>query len=329
MKNLFRIKFLAIVALLSVFLTSCEEDEAIVVPDTTITGLAKATPSLSILVQALVKADLAATLQGTGPFTVFAPTDAAFKKFLTDNNFADLNAVPGPLLKQVLLNHVVSGAVQASGLVNNTYIKTLALGSASNSNALSMYVNTTAGVKLNGVSNVNTTTAGSTFNVIASNGVIHLVDAVIGLPTIVTHAAANPGFTSLVAALTRTGNTTNFAGILSGTASSPFTVFTPTNAAFTGALVDLNFATLAAIPEPALDKILKYHVIAGANVLASQLPSTPTAQATFLGQTFLIGTTGGAKITDKLNRVANIVATDVQCANGVIHVLDKVLVPTL
>ena len=335
MKNLFKIKLLLLVSFLGVFLTSCDDEEQpVVTPDTTITGLAKTNANLSILVQALVKANLAVTLQGTGPFTVFAPTNAAFNSFLTAGGFVtngapDINKVPTDVLTQVLLNHVVSGSVQASGLVNDKYIKTLAKGTASIDNTLSMYVNTTTGVRLNGASSVITTTAGTTFNIIASNGVIHTVDAVIALPTIVTHALANPNFTSLVAVLTRAGNTTNFAAILGGTVSSPFTVFAPTNVAFDEALIALSFANLAAIPEPKLDKILKYHVIAGANVLAAGLPATPTAQNTFLDQTFLIGTTGGAKITDKLGRVANIVATDVQCANGVIHVLDKVIVPTL
>lgn len=160
-----------------------------------------------------------------------------------------------------------------------------------------------------------------------------MVDKVITLPTIVTHATANSNFSVLVAALTRTGNTTNFAEILSGTVSSPFTVFAPVNDAFTkpvtGILAELNYANLAAIPEPALDKILKYHVITSANVLAATLPSALTDQNTFLGQTFEIGTSGGAKIKDKAGRFSNIIATDVQCSNGVIHVLDKVLVPTL
>ena len=324
MKNLLKLKGLLLIGFALFAFSSCSDTtEPVVIPDTTITALAKATPDLSVLVQALVKADLAVTLQGNGPYTVFAPTNMAFTTFLAANGFANLDAVPVPALKQILLNHVIVGRSSAADLTNDKYIKTLANGGATSANALSMYVNKTNGVVLNGVSKV------TAADINASNGIIHIVDAVIGLPTIVTHAIANPNFTSLVAALTRTGNTTNFAGILSGTLSSPFTVFAPTNAAFTGALTDLGYANLAAIPEPSLDKILKYHVIAGANVLAAALPSTPTAQNTFLGQTFLIGTTGGAKITDKLNRVANIVATDVQCSNGVIHVLDKVLVPTL
>ena len=326
MKNLFRIKFLAIVALFGVFLTSCDDDEAIVVPDTTITGLAKATPSLSILVQALVKADLAATLQGSGPFTVFAPTDAAFRKFLTDNNFADLNAVPVPLLKQVLLNHVVSGSVQASGLVNNTYIKTLALGSASTSNTLSMYVNTTAGVKLNGVSNVNTTLTGSTFNVIASNGVIHLVDAVIGLPTIVTHAAANPAFSTLVTVVTSPAQSAVLTALTTNTV--PLTVFAPTNAAFATALGAGGFANAATSAQ--VTKVLQYHVTAAGNVQSTQLTNGQVIpMITSPVQNITIDLTSGAKITDTSTTKASIIVVNVQCANGIIHAVDKVLQPVL
>ena len=217
-------KLAILIAFITMTFSSCSDDNTIVPTDNTITGIASRTSDLSILVQALNKADLATTLQGTGPFTVFAPTNAAFTSFLSANGFANLDAVPVPVLKEILLNHVISGDFESTDLVNNTYIKTLGKGSASATNTLSMYVNTTSGVRLNGVSYVTTP------NVIASNGVVHIVDAVIGLPTIVTHATANPNFTSLVGALTGPGQP-DFVSILSGT--GPYTVFAPTNTAFT------------------------------------------------------------------------------------------------
>ena len=221
-------------------------------------------------------------------------------------------------LKEILLNHVLSTEVKAAQ-VTTGYVSTLAKGAASSSRNLSMYINTSNGVKINGVSNVTKT------DIDATNGVIHKVDAVIGLPTIVTHATANPNFTTLVAALTR-NDMPNFVSILSGTANSPFTVFAPTNTAFSGLLTELNLSGLSAIPQETLENTLKYHVVAGANVASTDLTNNMNV-TTFQGGKFTITTTGGAKITDAKNRVSNIVATDVQCSNGIIHVIDKVILP--
>jgi len=178
---------LACIAFLS-FVVSCDNDDDNSKPvDNTITGIAVKNSNLKILVQALTRAELAATLQGTGPFTVFAPTDAAFTAFLKTTPYATINDVPKDVLTQILLNHVVSGTAKSTDLQTG-YIKTLAKGGASTTNTLSMYVDLTSGVKLNGVAKV------TTADVMASNGVIHVVDAVIGLPTIVTHATANSNF---------------------------------------------------------------------------------------------------------------------------------------
>jgi uncharacterized surface protein with fasciclin (FAS1) repeats len=283
--------------------------------DNTITGIASNASDLTLLVKALKKADLATTLQGTGPFTVFAPTDQAFiNAGYTASVIDNLPTADIPALKQILLNHVVSGSVQSSGLTNNSYIKTLAKGTASTTNTLSMYVNTTSGVRLNGMSSVITTTAGSTFNIIASNGVIHKVDAVITLPTIVTHATANSNFSTLASLLTAQ----NLITTLSGTANSPFTVFAPLNSAFDTATTNL-YSGLSSAKKTA---VLTYHVVAGANVLSNAIPTTPIT--TFETGTF---TVAGTVITDEQSRQINIVLADVQCANGVIHAVNKVLLP--
>jgi uncharacterized surface protein with fasciclin (FAS1) repeats len=309
-------KLIAIFAFLGLMLTSCSDDDnQMPTVDNTITGIASNASDLTLLVKALKKADLATTLQGTGPFTVFAPTDQAFiSAGYTASVIDNLPTADIPALKQILLNHVVSGSVQSSGLTNNTYIKTLAKGTASTTNTLSMYVNTTSGVRLNGVSSVITTTAGSTFNIIASNGVIHKVDAVITLPTIVTHATANSNFSTLASLLTDQ----NLITTLSGTANSPFTVFAPLNSAFDTATTNL-YGGLSSAKKTA---VLTYHVVAGANVLSNAIPTTPIT--TFESGTF---TVSGTVITDEQNRQTNIVLADVQCANGVIHAVNKVLLP--
>jgi uncharacterized surface protein with fasciclin (FAS1) repeats len=320
MKNLLKIKCLVLLTFFAFAATSCDNDDDNPAPvDNTITGKASATANLSILVQALVKADLAATLQGAGPYTVFAPTNDAFTAFLGTTSYATINDVPKEVLTQILLNHVVTGTVKSTDLTTG-YIKTLAKGSASSTNTLSMYVNTSAGVKLNGDAKV------TTADIMASNGVIHIVDKVIGLPTVVTHAAANANFSTLVSVLNRPGEP-NFITALSGT--GPFTVFAPTNDAFTALNLELAPGGIASVSAANLTKVLQYHVVSG-NVLAASLTEgqivTPILTP---AQTFTIQLAGGAKIKDANDRISTIVATDVQCSNGVIHVLDKVLLPRL
>jgi uncharacterized surface protein with fasciclin (FAS1) repeats len=317
MKILSKLKIAFAIIALTSFTISCDNDDEPVV-DNTITGIAKTNSNLTILVQALAKADLAETLQGVGPYTVFAPTDAAFVAFLKTTSYATLNDVPKDVLTQILLNHVVSGKVKSTDL-STGYVKTLAKSATSGTNTMSMYVDLTSGVKLNGVAKV------ITADVMASNGVIHVVDAVINLPTIVTHATANANFSSLVGALTKAGQP-NFVGILSGT--GPFTVFAPTNDAFTAFNTELAPGGIAGVSSANLTKVLQYHVVNG-NILAASLTEGQIVSTLQMPQTFTVQLAGGAKIKDVNNRISPIAATDVQCSNGVIHVLTKVLLPTL
>ena len=317
MKKVFKI--LSVMFAIGFATVSCSNNEDEPVMSQTAYAIASRDVNLSSLKAAIDKAGLAQTLDGTGTFTIFAPSNAAFSTFLQANGFASLNDVPVPALKEILLNHVLAARV-TSAEINTGYVSTLAKGAASNSRNLSMFINkSSSGVKINGVANV------TTADIIATNGVIHKVDAVIGLPTVVTHALANPNFSTLVTALTRP-DMPNFVGILGGTASSPFTVFAPTNGAFGSLLTELSLSGLGAIPKETLESVLKYHVVAGANVASSDLTNNMSVM-TFEGSSFTITTTGGAKIIDGKNRTTNIILTDVQCSNGIIHAIDKVLLP--
>lgn len=316
MKNL--LKLFAVALIFGFVMISCEESRDEMSNSGSIYELASRDADLSNLKAAIDKAGLATTLQTSGTFTVFAPSNAAFTTFLKDNGFANLEAVPVATLREILLNHVLSSKVMATD-VTTGYVSTLAKGSASSTRNISMYINTSSGVRINGISTVTAT------DISADNGVIHKVDKVIGLPTVVTHALANPNFSSLVSALTRS-DMPDFAGILSGTTNAPFTVFAPTNAAFGSLLTELSLPNLAAIPKSTLENTLKYHVVAGANVASNNLTNNMSI-ATFQGGSFTINTAGGAKITDAKGRIANIITTDVQCSNGIIHAIDKVILP--
>src|SRR5690606_1082804 len=203
MKNL--LKLFAVALMFGFVMISCEESRDEMPNSGSIYDLASMDADLSNLKAAIDKAGLSTTLSATGTFTVFAPSNAAFTQFLSENGFASLNDVPAATLKEILLNHVLSDKVMAAN-VTTGYVSTMAKGSASSTRNLSMYINTASGVKINGISTVTQT------DIAASNGVIHKVDKVIGLPTVVTHAIANPNFSILVSALTR-NDMPNFAGI--------------------------------------------------------------------------------------------------------------------
>ena len=267
----------------------------------------------------LANGNLPDVLDGEGPFTVFAPNNAAFTTFLSENNFSALADIPTDVLTQVLLNHVVSGNAVSSSLETGYSVNSLSTATP-NGNNMSLFINTTNGVVINGVSTV------ITADVSVDNGTIHAVNAVIGLPTVVTFAAADPNFSILVTALTRSDLTFDFAGTLStanGTAPAPFTIFAPTNDAFVDLLAELNVASLDDIDEPILKGTLEMHAVAGANVLAAGLSDGMTIGT--LGGNITANITNGATLTDANNRVSTIIATDVQASNGVIHAIDKVL----
>ena len=285
--------------------------DAINAEEPTIVDLAGDTADLSNLVSALIAANLVDTLNGDGPFTVFAPTNDAFAAFLAANNFNSLDDVPVDLLTDVLLNHVVSGTNTSSSL-STGYISSLSTAGADDRN-LSLFIDTTSGVEINGVASV------STPDVTASNGVVHIVDAVIGLPTIVDHAVANGALSSLVGALTANGNTT-FTDLLSDTMTD-FTVFAPVNDAFT-AFTNPN--------SNEIDNVLSYHVIPGTAAFSDELMNmyVSTAAVNGDGDTLsqYINTDDGVTI----NGSSNVAIADVVAVNGVVHAVDAVIdLPTV
>ena len=316
MKIISNLKKFFLLCFLTTAIISCNNDDSVSPQpiDNSIAGIASRDPQFTVLVSALTRAGLVNTLKGTGPFTVFAPTNTAFNAFLSANGFANLDAVPVAALKEILLNHVISGSLQSTALTTG-YIKTLAKGSASTTNTLSMFVNTASGVKLNGVSNV------TTANKIATNGVMHTVDAVIGLPNLVTHAAANPNFSSLTGIVNSAPQAAVKTALLS---AGPLTVFAPTNAAFTALNTELAPGGTAGVSDANITKVLQYHVVSG-NLLAANLVAGSVS--TVLGQNFTLALTPAAQITDIRSRVSGVTPADVQCTNGVIHVLNKVLLP--
>jgi transforming growth factor-beta-induced protein len=258
-----------------------------------IVDTALAAGSFTQLAAALTRAGLVQALKGEGPFTVFAPTDDAFDAFEEENPgvLAELSEAE---LAAVLTYHVVAGAgVESSDLKDDQVFVTL--------NGSPVLVDTTGGVK---VSDAEVTTA----DVVASNGVIHVIDKIILPPTadIVETAVAAGMFDTLAGALTDADLVDTLKG------DGPFTVFAPTDDAFD---------KLDAVPTgDALKNVLLYHVVSGA--VGSGDLSAGMVSTLLEDESVTVSLTGGVKINDSKVTTANIIAK-----NGVIHVVDTVLVP--
>ncbi|HER40114.1 MAG TPA: fasciclin domain-containing protein [Salinimicrobium catena] len=322
MKNLMNYLKITMASVLVLGFTACSDDDdvnAMPVEETnTIADFVASNDNYSSLAAALEVAGLTATLDGTANYTVFAPDNDAFAAFLTNNGFASLQEVPKDVLTQILLNHVQEGEIMSSAL-STGYIASMASWGASEEN-LSMYINTDGGVSINGVSTVETA------DIEVDNGIIHAVDAVIGLPDITTFALADPTFEVLVAALTREENFPFVETLMSSEDPAPFTVFAPTNDAFVAFLEEMNFASLEDIPSDVLANTLSYHVVPGANVRSTDLTDGMEVN-TLLDQSFTVNLGDNVVITDASGRTSTVIAADVQATNGVIHVIDTVLLP--
>ena len=280
----------------------------------------------SALVAAADKAGLVPALSsGTSSLTVFAPTDAAFTSLATTLGFASatamVTALDGPTLAKILQYHVLPSKKLAADLVAGGATQPTLY--SFEGSATTLALNTSAGVKI--TDEVLTQATVTTANVAASNGVIHVIDNVLvppGVLNVVQMAQLNPTFSVLVEAVVAA----NLASTLSGT--GPFTVFAPTNDAFTAALTELQLSKAQLLASPTLPGILTYHVVAG-NVRAAAVIALPkpASVTTVQGAAFTVGTS--LAITDGRARVANLAATDVIASNGVIHVIDKVILPPL
>jgi len=306
MKSFLKLPF-TLLLMFSVMFTalSCDDDpqmdEAM-----NIVQVASSNQDFSILVDALAKANLVSTLEGSGPFTVFAPTNDAFAALLNDLGASSLDDISVDALTPILLNHVVSGKIQSTDL-STGYVPT-ANANGPGDSRVSIYVNISNGVKIN--SNIDVITA----DLPASNGIIHVINKVILPTTVVDIAVQNDNFTSLVQALSAAEG--DLVAVLNG--SGPFTVFAPVNSAF-----DAISGVVAGLSPSDLAGVLTYHVVSG-NVMSADLTNGQVVNT--LNGTFTVDLSGNTpKIKDAAGNTANIIATDVQGTNGVVHVIDAVL----
>ncbi len=324
MKNFLKPLAIAAIVCLTFSVTSCDDDDDAnsIALDNSIFDTTVDNADFDSLNAALVRTGLDVTLDQVGTFTVFAPTDAAFATFLQDNNFASLDDVPTPLLTNVLLNHVL-GSINTADILETDYYKTLATNNDGDN--FDMFINTAGGVTVN--NGVSVTTA----DLIRDNGVIHVVDQVITIPTIAELAGSNPAFETLGVALEQEDLVDPFASnSTTGAVRAPYTVFAPTNDAFVALInADPNdginsAADILALPN--LSDILLYHAVSGTAVRADDITNGLVVDPITTG-TFTITTNGGLFITDGSGTNVNIIATDITASNGVVHAIDFVLLP--
>ncbi|MDO1501126.1 fasciclin domain-containing protein [Winogradskyella maritima] len=308
---------------------SCDSDDdnTPMPSETTVVDVA-VDANFTVLADALTRANLVTTLEEEGPFTVFAPTNQAFQDLLdSNNNWNSLDDIPLNTLTEVLLNHVIIGEnIPASTLIGagSGYETTGASGPESTN--LSLYFNVVNGVvQLNGGSSTDAGANVITPDQMADNGVVHVINKVLLPPTTADHAIANPALSVLVDALVYadTQDGTDLVATLSQ--NSTFTTFAPTNDAFLALLSELGVSALTDIDAETVEAVLLTHVITNANVTSGELT---TGMVATLGGNIMVDA-GSLTITDPRDREINIVPSlvDIQGSNGVVHVVDRVILP--
>lgn len=331
-------KILSLLFILSLGFTACQK-ETLNTPNTpatpgilqdrsnTVVDIALSNPDFSTLVAAVVKTNSVgffsqADLNGT----VFAPTNAAFAQLPAPFNDAQgINSISNPkdiqFLRDVLRYHVVLGRRNAAQLPNGGY-NTFKTAITPKDNQLYVSRSVANDVIINGNSKV------VAADIQADNGVIHVIDKVLFFPTkdIAQIAISNGGFTALVAALKKTGLVNTLTA-----ATTNVTVFAPTDAAFAQLPAPLNTAAnISAITDPGtintLRTVLLYHLVGG-RVFSADLREGISVPMLAAGNT-TISLNGGASVKGSGNPAASkIVLTDLLARNGVIHVIDRVLLP--
>lgn len=302
---------------ISVFVTGCDKDDDPVVTNT-ITDVVVKNDNFSTLEAAVIKANVQGTLSGAGPFTVFAPDNAAFTASGITSTV--LNSLTQAQAANIVLYHALGSKILAAGVPAGPNAKVVTASGDSvfvTRNASGVFVN---GIKVN------------TADVAADNGVIHVIGRVLMPPSgNIVQTAVAAGLDSLVKAVTRAttapGGDPNLATTLS---TATLTVFAPTNAAFTQLLSALSLTDINNIPIATLLAVLRYHVVGGrafsSDLVNGNLPMLAGGNTTIN----LTGGTGGApSIRGNGNggNASTITATNIMCRNGVVHLIDRVLLP--
>ncbi len=321
--------------------TACndDDDDPVTPPPSSsnIVQVASSNPDFSILVAAVTKADLATTLSGTTQLTVLAPTNAAFAKLAGTpldafSTAAKINAVTDPAqisaLRSVLLYHVLAGRKAAADFPAGASAQVTQRPASAGVNDNTVYASRNGNnVFLNGGTRV------VTADVAASNGIIHAIDNVLLPPSqtiaaivAASASAAQPQFTQLLRALQRPAA----AALLAAAANSGsnLTVFAPTDAAFQALLTSQNLNNIDQVPDALLLNVLRLHIVNDARAFSSDLTNNQVVAT--LGGNVTVGVSNAAVTVrgqGNNNMPANVAIANVLATNGVVHAIDRVLLP--
>ncbi|MDA9261979.1 fasciclin domain-containing protein [Flavobacteriales bacterium] len=310
-----------------IFISCKKDDDPIVTPTPTVNGddiidvaIASGFDSLAV---ALTEANLVSTFQGddSGPFTVFAPTNIAFVNLLNSNPVWNrISDIDNTLLTEVLKYHVLNGKVSSDLIIDGNFVNTLSgyTFKINITGAVTIDVNATTGTGINVTS----------VDVAASNGVIHVIDQVLipSIPTTIptqtiAQLAVAAGLDSLVVALSEANLVTTF----DGSNGNFYTVFAPTNSAFVNVLAtNPAWNRISDIDNTLLTAVLTFHVSNG-TIQAGQLSDGQTINT--LESTDLTFNATGTTLTGGSSTSVGISSVDNYATNGVVHVIDEVLLP--
>ncbi|MDX1493126.1 MAG: fasciclin domain-containing protein [Longimicrobiales bacterium] len=283
--------------------------DEVIIPEFNVVETAILTESTQTLAAAVAATDLAEALSdpaGTGeaPFTVFVPVDAAFEALGTDRLDVILDPANQALLQKILTYHVIPGAIVEAGDLTDGQTATTLAGAE-----VTFDLSDAADPKINGTSIIAT-------DIPAENGVIHLIDGVLTENLDIVDVATLEGFSTLVSLVDQQDLTATLRGDNMG---DGYTVFAPTNDAFDA---------LTTVPSgDDLTNVLLYHVVP-ATVESGALTDGQVVGTAYSGHDFTVNIDGSVTITDESGNTVNVILTDVMAANGIIHVIDAVLIPT-
>lgn len=273
---------------------------------------------LDSLETALLYVDLFQKLQNKGPFTFFAPTNAAFKQLLDSNtNWSKIRDIDSSFLRQTILYHIAGALIASSHLEEDSYISSLNSQGANNEST-SLEIDVLTGVSLNNFAQVISP------NHFASNGNIHLIDQVLRPLSVLELLESDERFSSFLFPLSQAFKD-SLAGLDSLAKKKPFTLFVPTDSAFIR-LLESNSSWNSLSDIPNLESIVKYHIVAGQNYRAANLSKGQIL--TSLNQnTFQVDSNDASQlITADTNQAkVNIRMINIQGTNGVIHVIEEVM----
>jgi len=317
--NTFKKYTIAIFATVAILFTACEDadDGGNIIPGVnSILDQTENNADLSMLNAALIRTGLNTTFNSSATYTLFAPNNTAFTNYLTANGIASIDDIPVADLRDLLQYHTLTTEVTTE-VMTTDYIKTL--GKDDEIEFLDLFIETGTSILLNGNSTIINADSD------ADNGVLHIVDAVIELPTVFSLIAANPEFSELTAALQTNGLETDLSNT-DGTLMDPYTIFAPNDAAFQE-LVDLNttdeFDSIADITSQTdIEEDLLYHVKGVDRLRSGDLSTGLRVNTLRPGTSFTVDISAGTVITDGTTNMANVTTTDITAINGVVHIID-------